>query len=452
MISSYPVWHPFTQMGEWDVKKAIVIQSGKGSYLFDVKGRKYLDGNSSLWVNLHGHRHPVITKAIKDQLDRIAHSTLLGLANEPSCQLAKELVRIAPKGLTRVFFSDNGATAVEVALKMAFQYWVHRGKPHKTQFVRMANTYHGDTLGAVSVGGVGLFHDTFKPLLFPTREIPSYHCARCPWNRNPLTPAMRFQAASPYAAARGRCQWECVERVERLFRAHHRELAAVILEPKMQGAAGLLTAPAGYLKKLRALCRRYDVLLIADEVAVGFGRTGTMFASEQEGVTPDFLCLAKGLTGGYVPMAATLTTERVYRAFLGRIDEGKTFFHGHSYSGNQVGAAAALASLAVFKRQRVIQGLAKTIRFFRVLLAPFAGLPCVGDVRQCGMMAAVELATSDTGAARKLCLAMRQDGVLLRPLGNVIPLIPPLSITRGELKFLCGVLWKHLEPLPGKRI
>ena len=435
--SSYPVWHPFTQMAEFT--DPVTIVSGKGSYLVDSKGRRYLDGNSSLWVNLHGHRHPVITRAVKAQLDRIAHSTLLGLANEPSTKLAKELVRLAPRGLTRVFFSDNGATAVEVAMKMAFQYWRHRGRPEKQKFLHMADSYHGDTLGAVSVGGVPLFHDTFRPLLFKTYTVPSYHCARCPWNGERLTSEARFHGSTAWAAKRGRCQWECVGKVEEALKVHHRKIAAVIIEPKVQGAAGMLTAPAGYLKKLRALCTRYGVLLIMDEVAVGFGRTGRMFACEHEGVRPDFLCLAKGLTGGYVPMAATLTTEKIFEAFLGRYEEFKTFFHGHSYAGNQVGAAAALASLKVFKDEKLLEALKAKIALFRTLLKPIAALPQVGDVRQCGMIAAVELMGSER-TGHRLCLALRKDGVILRPLGNVIPLVPPLSISHKELEVLCRAL------------
>ena len=327
------LWHPFTQMQQWEQDVPLIIEKGKGAYLFDTEGRKYLDGTSSIWVNLHGHRHPRLDRALAAQLRNIAHSTLLGLSNPPAIRLARELIRLAPKGLRRVFYSDNGSTAVEVALKMAVQYWQQRLPTvgPKDSFLHLKLAYHGDTVGAVSVGNIELFHARFKALLFPTLQVDPPYCYRCPLS---LT----------YPS----CRMACIDPLETILKTRHRELAGVILEPLVQAAAGMVTAPPGYLKRVRALCTTYNVLLIADEVATGFGRTGKMFACQHEGVTPDLMAISKGLTGGYMPLAATLTTEEIYRAFLGRYEDWKTFFHGHSYTGNPLGCAVALANLEVF--------------------------------------------------------------------------------------------------------
>ncbi|HET6370863.1 MAG TPA: adenosylmethionine--8-amino-7-oxononanoate transaminase, partial [Nitrospiria bacterium] len=314
------IWHPFTQMKEWEGEEPLVIESGRGNYLIDSRGRRYLDGVSSIWVNLHGHRKGAIDRAIKKQLDRIAHSTLLGLTHPPAALLAAELVRLSPRGLTRVFYSDNGSTAVEVAIKMAFQYWRHLGERKKATFVSLANAYHGDTVGSVSVGGIDLFHGAFRPLLFKTLKAPSAYCYRCP-----------LDLAYPG------CDLACAEEIGKILRKHQGKIAALVVEPLVQAAAGMIMPPRGHLKRLRALCDEFDVLLIVDEVATGFGRTGKMFACQHEGVTPDLMAIAKGLTGGYLPLAATLTTEKIYRAFLGDYSEFKTFFHGHSYTGNPLG-------------------------------------------------------------------------------------------------------------------
>jgi adenosylmethionine-8-amino-7-oxononanoate aminotransferase len=428
------VWHPFTPMQQYAAELPLIIDRARGCFLIDVDGNEYLDGVSSLWCNVHGHRVPEIDAAVRDQLDRVAHSTLLGLANVPSIRLARKLVELAPPGLSRVFFSDDGATAVEVALKMAFQYWRQRPdpRPRKQRFLALHGAYHGDTLGDVSVGDLGRFHHLFAPLLFPVVRAPNHYCYRC-----------------PLGLERARCHMECADQFEALVREHAETLAAVVIEPLMQGAAGMIAAPPGYLRRVREVTRRHDVLLIADEVAVGFGRMGTMFACAQEDVVPDFLCLAKGLTGGYLPLAATLTTDEVFAAFLGRPEEGRTFYHGHTYTGNPLGAAAALANLGRFESAGTLAALPEKVERLRSHLARIAALPHVGDVRQQGLMAGIELVQDRatkrpfpperrTGA--EVCRAARDRGVLLRPLGDVVVLMPPLAIDRSLLDRLCGVV------------
>ena len=368
------VWHPFTQMREWEQEDALIIEKGNGIYVYDVHGNKYLDGSSSIWVNLHGHRHRALDTAIQHQLGQIAHSTLLGAASPPSIILARELIKIAPKGLTRVFYSDDGATAVEVALKMAIQYWQQQSPPQKKKktFVRLDAAYHGDTMGSMSVGGVARFHERFRSLLFSSIALDAPYCYRCPLH-------LRFPS----------CRTACLDPLEDVLSKRHEQIAGVIIEPMVQAVAGMITQPPGYLSRVRALCTQYNVLLIADEVATGFGRTGKMFACNHERVTPDLLCVAKGLTGGYLPLAATLATENMYEAFLGEPE--KTFFHGHSYTGNALGCAAALANLEIFKKEKTLIHARKRSRLLQILLKPLASLPIVGDIRQCGMMAGIEL-------------------------------------------------------------
>jgi adenosylmethionine-8-amino-7-oxononanoate aminotransferase len=436
------VWHPFTQMAESTAEPPLIIESADGCWLVDCEGNRYLDGVSSMWCNVHGHRHPTLDAAVAEQLGKVAHSTLLGASNVPAIRLARKLVELAAplsadrpdgRGLTRVFYSDDGATAVEVALKMAFQYWRQREdpRPEKTKFVSLGGAYHGDTLGDVSLGGVERFHRLFKPLLFPTYRAPSHYCYRC-----------------PLGLERSTCQIDCLAELVRILEAHHREIAAVVVEPLVQGAAGMITAPEGYLRGVRDATRRSDVLLIADEVAVGFGRTGTMFACEQEKVCPDFLCLAKGLSGGYLPIAATLTTEDVYGAFLGSYAEQKAFSHGHTYTGNPLGAAVALASLKVFEEERTLEQLPKKLALFKQKLAQMAVLRHVGHTRSRGLMAGIELVADkqtkapygvDQRMGARVCRAARDHGVLLRPLGDLIVLMPPLSIPPDLLEQLCDV-------------
>lgn len=432
------LWHPFTQMQEWEQEEPLIIERGKGPYLFDMEGKRYLDGTSSIWVNLHGHRHPALDRAMKTQLDRLAHSTLLGLSNPPAIQLARALIRIGPKGLRRVFYSDNGSTAVEVALKMAVQYWQQR-RPEagsKHTFLHLKLAYHGDTLGAVSVGNIELFHARFKALLFPTIEADPPYCYRCPLS---LT----------YPS----CQMACLDPIERILKDRHRELAGFIIEPLVQAAAGMITAPPGYLKRIRELCTRYHVLLIADEVATGFGRTGKMFACQHEGVTPDLMAISKGLTGGYMPLAATLTTEEIYKAFLGKYEDFKTFFHGHSYTGNPLGCAVAMASLEVFKRDKTLSRLQSKIKAMTRLLQPLWQLPHVGDIRQRGFMAAIELVQDRTTRnsyplearmGHRVTQEARRHGLLLRPLGHIIVLMPPLSIDLPVLARMVAILHRAI--------
>ena len=405
----------------------LILDRGEGCHVFDIDGRRYLDGTSSLWCNVHGHRHPRIDAAIRDQLDRVAHVSNLGTSNPTTIVLAKRLVDLAPPGLGHVFFSDDGATAIEVALKMAFQYWQQRPdpKPAKTCYVALGEAYHGDTLGAVSVGGMARFHEMFRPLLFETLRAPVPDVYRLPPGVSPDRLLERSLAA-----------------LDRLLAEHHARVAALVIEPLVQAAAGIIVHPAGYLRGVRELTRKYDVLLIADEVAVGFGRTGRMFACEHEGVTPDLLCLAKGLTGGYLPMAATLATEEIWQAFLGDFSSGRTFYHGHTYGGNPLGAAAALATLDVFEEERTLENLQGKIARLGELLAPLATRPHVGHIRQCGLIAGIELvrdrATRESYPAaerigRRVCDAALRRGVLLRPLGDVIVLWPPLAVSLEQL-------------------
>jgi adenosylmethionine-8-amino-7-oxononanoate aminotransferase len=364
----------------------------------------------------------------------VAHSTLLGLAHPPAIVLARRLAEIAPRGLTKVFYSDDGSTAVEAALKMAYQYWQLKGNREKRRFLKLKEGYHGDTLGAVSVGGIDLFHATYRPLLFESLTAPAPYCYRCP--------------------DQGECRQQCLAELVRLVEEHHRELAAVILEPVMQGAAGMIPQPPGYLAKVREVTRQHDVLLICDEVAVGFGRTGTMFACEQEGVSPDLLCLAKGVTGGYLPLSATLATDEVYQAFLGKFEEFKTLFHGHTFTGNPLAAAVSLASLDVFEKERVLENLPAKIELLEARLYEMASHPYVGDVRQRGFMVGIELVADKKTrepfpiarrTGHKVILEARKLGAILRPLGDVLVLMPPLCITSDELETLCRITAEAIQ-------
>lgn len=425
------LWHPFSQMAEYSSR---LIERAEGCWLYDQKGRAYLDGVSSLWCNVHGHRHPQLDAAARDQLDQVAHITTLGLAHPTTVRLAHELVQMAPHGLSHVFFSGDGSSAVEVALKMAFQYWRQRPSPcpKKTLYVAFEEAYHGDTLGSVSVGGVARFHDMFRPLLFNVERLPVPTTYRLP------------AGVSPEAA----CSYY-LDQLERVLRHRHEEIAAVVIEPLMQCAAGMITHPDGFLRGVRELTNQYDVLLIADEVAVGFGRTGTMFACEQEQVAPDFLCLGKGLTGGYLAMSATLTTDEVWDAFLGSYDESKTFYHGHTYAGNPLAAAVALASLEVFQQEQTLARLVPKTERLRNHLARIAALAHVGDVRQRGLMAGIEL-VADRPTKRSfpwserrgwaVCEYAWEHGVWLRPLGDVMVIMPPLSISPEQLDHLMTVV------------
>jgi adenosylmethionine-8-amino-7-oxononanoate transaminase len=434
------LWHPFTQMAGWLADDIAIIQKARGNHLYDTKGRKYLDGVSSLWCNVHGHQVKEIDQAIKAQLGRVAHSTMLGLSNVPGIELAEELIRIAPKGLTRVFYSDSGSTAVEIALKMAFQYHRQSGNKSsglKTKFLSFVHAYHGDTIGSVSLGGMDLFHKIYRPLLFKAIRAPAPYCYRCPMGRD-----------------RSRCRLECLNETTRLIKQHHKELAGAVIEPLIQGAAGMITQPEGFIRRLRQLCSQYDILLIADEVATGFGRTGRMFACEYEGVSPDIMTVAKGITGGYLPLAATLTAEKVFNAFLGRFADNKTFFHGHTYTGNPLACAAALANLKIFRQGRTIRKLQPKIRMLSRELERFEELAHVGDVRRRGFMVGIELVKNKSDKqsfapeermGHRVILEARRKGVMLRPLGDVIVLMPPLGISMPELRFLIKTTYEAIK-------
>jgi len=437
------VWHPFTPMSAWIDERAPIIVRGEGFDLIDADGRRYLDGISSLWCNVHGHAVPAIDSAVSEQLLKMSHSTLLGLASEPSIRLARALVERAPASLTKVFFSDSGATSVEVALKMAYQY--HRQKPEgpedRDTFLCIGNAYHGDTLGTVSVGGIDLFHRCYKHLLFATLTTPSPVAMRIP-------------------AGHTKESWLafCFEEVGRLVREHQSRIAGVVMEPIVQGAAGILVHPPGFLRHVRQLCTEFNIPLIADEVAVGFGRTGTLFACEQESVTPDFLCLAKGISGGYLPIAATLTTDRIYSAFLGHPSEGRTFFHGHTYTGNALGCAAALASLQLFEDNRVLENVMATSARITQRLATLHDHPHVGEVRQKGLMIGIELVRDREGLVpydaklrlgHQVTLAARKRGVILRPLGDVVVLMPAPAMPVDLVDRLCDVAIECIDEVTG---
>jgi adenosylmethionine-8-amino-7-oxononanoate transaminase len=437
------VWHPFTQMRDWLKREPIVIVEGKGAILRDVRGREFLDANSSIWTNLHGHQNQKINAAISRQLKKIAHSSALGLANEPASLLAGKLVQAAnskvktPK-LSKVFFSDDGSTALEVALKLAYEFSRRTKKIKKPKFLSLEGAYHGDTIGAVSLGHIDLFHKSFLGLLFKTNKVMSPYCYRCPFNR--------AKPERDDARNYRKCNWECVELVEKKFSTQKKKgnpFAAFVFEPLIQGAAGMIPQPQGWLKQVSQIAQSHDALLITDEVMTGFGRTGKFFACQHENVQPDFLCVAKGLTGGYLPMAATLTTQKVFDAFLGKYHELKTFFHGHSYTANQLGAAAALASLEILQSETSIRALQSLEKHLRDELQKLWQFPNVGDIRQVGLIAGIELVKNwqtrepfdlREQAGIRVCEAMAKRGVLTRPIGNVIVLMPPYCTTVAQLK------------------
>ncbi|HEX6687080.1 MAG TPA: adenosylmethionine--8-amino-7-oxononanoate transaminase [Solirubrobacterales bacterium] len=409
------LWHPFTQQLGWVEEEPLMIERAEGAQLIDSEGRRYIDGVSSLWCNVHGHRHPGIDAAVREQLDRVAHSTMLGLSHPGAAELAAKLVELAPPGLSRVFYSESGSTATEIALKMAFQFQQQRGGQHarRTSFVHLRDAYHGDTIGSVSVGGIDLFHSTYRPLLFQ-----SY-------------------AAEPGDAAD----------LERVLSCHEEQIAALIVEPLVQGAAGMLVHPPGYLRAARELCDRFGVLMICDEVATGFGRTGTMFACEQEDVSPDLLCLAKGLTGGYMPLAATLATERIYAGFLGAPEEQRTFFHGHTYTGNPLACATAIASLEVFEQERTLERLQPKIELLGERLEAVAAMSEVAEVRRRGFMVGIDLGEHDPALrlGHRVALEARRRGAIIRPLSDVVVLMPPLSISADELRRLVEIARDSIE-------
>jgi adenosylmethionine---8-amino-7-oxononanoate aminotransferase len=427
------VWHPFTQMREYLASEPLVVVAGDGNYLIDDRGRRLFDGTSALWCNLFGHRVPEIDAAVAEQLGKFAHTTLLGTTHPAVATLARKLVEIAPRGLNHVFFSDNGATAVESALKIAFQYrLLTQGKRAASEAVYLSldNAYHGDTLGAAAVGGVDLFHDIFKPILLPALKTPSPYCYRCPIGKTPKE-----------------CSIDCAEDLEQALARANGRVCAVILEPGVQAAAGMLVLPEGFLPRAAAACRKHGAMLILDEVATAFGRTGTLFACQREEVTPDLLCVAKGLTGGYLPVGATLATDQIYDAFLGRYDEYRHFFHGHTYTGNALGCAAAVATLGLLEDGSIVKDVDRKARLLRDALHTLVKHPHVGDIRQLGLMCGIELVADRTTkqpftpgdrTGYHICLSLRDRGIFLRPLGDVVVLMPPLSSTDDELRHLAS--------------
>ena len=432
------LWHPFTQMRDWLAAEPVIIERGEGVYLVDIDGNRYLDGIASMWTNVHGHNHPELNAALKNQLDKVAHSTLLGYSNIPAIQLAQKLVEITPAGLNKVFYSDNGSTAVEIALKMAFQYWQHKGQLQRKLFIHFDKAYHGDTVGAMSVGGIESFHNTFNSLLFKSIRVSG--------SENYVSAKITHDSAETV-----RTRW--LNAVERVLSEHPEQIAGIILEPLIQGAGGMLISPKGFLKELAALSKRRGTLLIVDEVMTGFGRTGKMWACEHENVTPDLLCTAKGLAAGYLPLAATLTTDEVYNAFLGEYRDLKTFFHGHTFTGNPLACAVALENIAIFERENLINRLQTTIKHFKKRLQEFYALAHVGDVRVCGMAAGVQLMKNpdtytlypfEEKVGIRVCQAALAQGAILRPLVNTIVLMPPLQISISELDSLLDITYRAI--------
>jgi adenosylmethionine-8-amino-7-oxononanoate aminotransferase len=439
------LWKPFTQMSDYAASRPLVVAEARGSWLRDIRGDVYLDGVSSLWVNVHGHAHPRIVEAVQRQIQTLDHSTLLGPTNVPAAELAGRLVGVAPKrpgrpALTRVFYSDSGSTSVEIAVKMAFQYWAQHpvaASRRRNVFVSMTKAYHGDTLGSVSIGGIELFHAMYRPLLFETLRAP----APDPYHR-------------AFGESREAHEAECLAALRRVFEESEGLVAALVMEPLVQGAAGMLVHSAGFLASAAALAREHGALLILDEVATGFGRTGTLFACEQADVVPDLLCLAKGLTGGVLPLAATLATEEVYSGFLGRYEDFRTFFHGHSFTGNPPACAAALASLDVFDEEHVLDRLQPRIAQLGRRLEELEGHAHVGDVRRIGVMTGIELVADPSSGApypvelqvgNRVIVRARERGVLIRPLGSVVVLMPPLSISEAELDLLCDAVFLSID-------
>lgn len=459
------VWHPFTQMHDWLQSQPIVLTHGKGATLFDAQGRSYLDANSSIWTNLHGHRHPRLDAALKRQLGRVAHTSSLGFANPPAAELAAALVRVAnpsppnpapAQPLTKVFFSDDGSTAIETALKLAYEFTRRtRGPKPPPRFLSLEGAYHGDTIGAVSAGHIDLFHQAYGGLLFKTGKVMAPYCYRCPFNR----------AKPDRADARlhRQCHWECVDKVEQAFtraRASQRPYSAFLYEPRMQGAAGMIPQPDGWLPRVAEIARAHGALLIADEVMTGFGRTGgsSLFAGQDQGVTPDLMALAKGLTGGYLPLAATLATQPIFDAFLGDYSEFKTFFHGHSYNANPLGCAVACANLELLTPDPAQRRRSRLAKLLQRELLPLWQHPNVGDIRQTGLVVGIELVAH--AATRtpfnfqervgiRVCEAMARRGVLTRPIGNVLVLMPPYCIQPADLTRMVQVTAQALEEVLG---
>ncbi|HHT9104789.1 MAG TPA: adenosylmethionine--8-amino-7-oxononanoate transaminase [Candidatus Wujingus californicus] len=436
------LWHPFTQMQDYIKETPLIIKEGNGIYLKDINGKEYIDGVSSMWCNIHGHRNKEIDDAIKKQLDKVAHTTLLGPSNIPAIELARKIAEITPQGLNKIFYSDNGSTANEVALKMAFQYWQHKGVKNKTQFVALQYGYHGDTIGTMSISGIELFCNAFRPLYFKTHLAPAPYCYRCPFGKD-----------------KNSCMLRCLEALETILKENAEHVAAMIMEPLIEGAGGMITHPEGYLASVRSLCKKYNIILILDEVLTGFGRTGKMFACLHENIIPDIITLSKGINGGYMPLAATIATEEIYNAFLGEYSSLKTLFHGHTYTGNPLGCAAALASIQLFEKNLIIKNLKPKISHLHERLKTFESLEHVGDIRQCGLIAAIELVKDKTTKEAyplekrigiKVCFEARKHGLLIRPLGHIIIIMPPLIISKEEMDRMLDIIYNSIKSVTSK--
>lgn len=431
------IWHPFTQMKDYETEEPVIIDRGKGIYLWDLQGNKYIDGISSWWVNTLGHSNPRLNDALRKQSEKIEHVLLAGFSHEPAIELAERLINLTPPEITKVFYSDNGSTAVEVALKMAYQYWCQIGFPEKNKFIALKNSYHGDTLGAVSVGGVDVYHKIYKPLLFEIFQGDSPYCYRCPANND-----------------RNSCSIECLNSVEKILEKHSGETAGIIIEPLVQAAGGMIIYPAEYLTKLNTICDKYNILLIDDEVAMGFGRTGKMFAFEHAGIVPDIICLAKGITAGYLPLSVTLTSEKIYQAFYDDYEKFKTFFHGHSFTGNPLAASIAVETLKIFEEEQIIESLQPKTAKLKACLEKFKTLDCVGDVRHIGMIGAVEIVKDkarkepygfEERIGHKIYKEALKRGAILRPLGNVLYFMPPYVITEEEIEILTDIAFESIK-------
>lgn len=438
------VWHPDTQMKQYEGSdfKPTIIERGAGIYLYDIDGKQYIDGISSWWVNTLGHSNPKLNKVLTQQAEKIEHVLLADFTHKPAIELAEKLVKLAGEPFSKVFYSDDGSTAVEVAIKMAYQYWYQKGKPEKKHFVSMTESYHGDTLGSVSVGGIDIYKKIFNPLVFETLKVCAPYCYRCPKN-----------------CKQGQCNIECFNEVEELFKTRHNEIAAMIVEPLVQGAAGMRVYPAEYLKKLRALCDKYDILLIDDEVAMAFGRTGKYFAFEHAEIKPDIFCVAKGITAGYIPLAATITTDKIYNAFYDDFSELKTFYHGHSFTGNPIACAIAVENLKIMEEEKVIENLQPKIAKLQECIKQFQKLQHVGDIRHIGMVGAIEVVKDkktkepysfNERIGHKVFLEAMKNGALLRPIGNVIYFLPPLIITEEEIEKLTKIAYNAIKTVTEK--
>ena len=433
------IWHPFTQMKDYETDSPIIIERGEGIYVYDLKGNKYLDAVASWWVNTLGHSNKRLNKALSEQAEKIEHVIFSGFTHKPAIELAEKLVQITPESLKKVFFSDNGSTAVEVALKMAYQYWAQIGKSEKSKFVSLKNSYHGDTLGVVSIGGCDLFHKVYKPLLFDIFQAPSPYCYRCPMGKT-----------------QGECRFECAYDIENILKSNHQEIAAIVIEPMIQGAGGMIIYPKEYLKIVRELCDKYDVLLIDDEVAMGFGRTGKMFACEHAEISPDIMCLAKGITAGYMPLAATLSTQKIYDAFYDDYEKTKTFYHGHSFTGNPLACSIAVENLNILEEEKILKKNLPKIEYFKKGLEKFKKLKNVGDIRHLGMIGAIEIVKDKETKEpfdfkdrieMKIYKKGLKNGIIMRPIGNTFYFMPPYIITEAEIDEMLDIAYKTIDEI-----